>query len=433
MKQELSTIFASPFLDLGGLKRAILYFDQVKIPSRVSFGGCTLDEATSSVTRAEALIYITPETVLKEMALLVSEHIVDVVDLNADLHSGNKLIPLAGPEKNFREEIRRHLAGTVGSEAEAEIKHLSANLADSLWLTDTAKENYLDFVSDFYCEMYAAVNWMVDKHRMPLCTDSPVFLNIVHRAYDDDKFLDKILGQELSPESRESILAQKILEVYLPDLNNAPVEVILEARHRLGDELKQFRIQVGALASSMQNEGLSPDSAKEAEKIIRATVNPAVEDLKSKIKSSRDKVILRAFKNLQSPKSYVPFLGSALSDLSVLAAGFASIGLAALGTSIETVIEHREIMRANRFAFLIKASRFFRTPPARVSRERAIRLLGRVEDHALVAIRETHDFSIIYIEGDKKLLSLLSRDPEKARKFLLSKFGSDRQNLRRGP
>ena len=42
MAGELATIFASPFFDLVGLKRAALYFDSIKIPSELSYSGVTV-------------------------------------------------------------------------------------------------------------------------------------------------------------------------------------------------------------------------------------------------------------------------------------------------------------------------------------------------------------------------------------------------------
>lgn len=330
MKPALSTIFASPFLDLTGLKRAVLYFDQVNIPSRMAFNGYTLNEETSTLTRAEALIFLTPETVVRGISALVRENIVNIVDFNADPSSDNKVILVVGglPQK-LKEETRRVLSETSSPGAKAEIALLASGSNNSLWLTDIGKDNYLEHLSDFYCEMYLMINNMVRDHNIPLCTDSIIFSEIVRRAYDDERFLDRLLGHQLFAESREAILAQKIMELYLPDLQNAPIDSILEARRKLGDELGLFRVEVAALASSMQQTALSSDTAREAERMIKSTVAPAVEDLKSKIKMSSDRIFLTVFKNLQSPASYIPFLGSAFSDLSLIAAGFASIWLAA--------------------------------------------------------------------------------------------------------
>jgi hypothetical protein len=223
--------------------------------------------------------------------------------------------------------------------------------------------------------------------------------------------------------AHEPLIAQEILNVYLPDLNNVSFEAILEARHKLKDVLAKFRIEVAALASSMKSTTLSNDTLREAYNIVRSTVVPAVEDLKSKLKSSRDKTIIRAFKNVTSPKSYLPFLGTILSDLSNVAAGFASIGFAAVGTAIESIAEKKEIMRGNRFTFLLSAPKTIMRHPHRVRPKKTkFRVPLKNKRGAIVICQRGDDPVVVKVVDTPEFMTLLDQNRNKAEKYLAKMF-----------
>jgi hypothetical protein len=202
MTQTLSTIFASPFLDLDGLKRAALYFDKIKMASELTIFAPTAREQGPFLRNADAVSFITPETVLDDISLLIKEHIVDVTHLNHVLPLENELAAECHHKASstcaafHREVFHRMLQSRRTS---MELSKLSLGYSDSLLLMPSARTNDIPALAYYYTTLYFLTDAMINLYYLPVCTDSAMLVEIMQCAYKDKDFLDHVLGHKISP------------------------------------------------------------------------------------------------------------------------------------------------------------------------------------------------------------------------------------------
>ena len=198
------------------------------------------------MTGAEAIAFITPETIQTELSTLISEKIVEVIDFNLagtnklrirideneyeEMDPTAKAVP-ALPIKSLRKEVRRVLIEPLRKSSE--ISEIASGQYSSLLIRNDDRHANRRAASHFYSQLYLAVEKMVNRYHLPISTDSEIFTRILHQPYSDRKFLKRGLDIDVPLTNHEALLSRKVLEVYLPDIADVPIEYILEARAKL--------------------------------------------------------------------------------------------------------------------------------------------------------------------------------------------------------
>ncbi len=163
----------------------------------------------------------------------------------------------------------------------------------------------------------------------------------------------EFLGRYLeSVETRGGLLANRLLES-LPDLSINSYEDILEVRLQASNEFEQFRSAIESFAASISSLPNNETFERDVDEIVRGKINPAIVELKTKLRTSKSKTIQRIVKRIIDGKVGIPFALSIFSGLPVEAALLASLVLLGLDVSLETYFEIREIRESNSLSFLL--------------------------------------------------------------------------------
>jgi hypothetical protein len=203
----------------------------------------------------------------------------------------------------------------------------------------------------FFAYLLAVADATFGAEGCPFVWTDPVLQNAMWAVH-------KILSDTDSGQRRrspEDLLGANIVQTYLPAVYDLPVDQILEFRTKHESELEAFRSGITELAATI-DVTQSPEAVRsQAQDLIRTRVNPAVRDLRAKLKIARLEVLQRIGKSWQSLASL-----AFSTTIAVLAgAPLAYGGLAGLaGTIGHTVfdgaIERRKLMHASQWAALIQ-------------------------------------------------------------------------------
>ena len=98
----------------------------------------------------------------------------------------------------------------------------------------------------------------------------------------------------------EGILGTTIVQAYLPAVHDLPVEEILEFRTKHEAELDAFRSGVSELCVSIDVTQPVRDIERQSRDLVRAKVDPAVRDLRAKLKLARLDALQKIGKSWQS-------------------------------------------------------------------------------------------------------------------------------------
>lgn len=150
-------------------------------------------------------------------------------------------------------------------------------------------------------------------------------------------------------------LGIEVVERSLPDFEYTSYEDILELRHRLHDELVRFRTEIYGLSSTLKAKPWSSQFQLEITETVRAKVDPALEDLRRKIRLSNDKVFQKLFRDVRSPKASVPFVVSVFAGFPLLAAALVSAVMIGADAAVDTYFEKRELLEGSGLSFLLSA------------------------------------------------------------------------------
>jgi len=151
---------------------------------------------------------------------------------------------------------------------------------------------------------------------------------------------------------RSGAIAHQILES-LPNFFPEDFEEIIALREVASEEFSRFRLSIQKLASEVTAQPFEVQFEAEIRRVVVEEVNPSILDLRTKLRTSRDKTIQRLFKKLASKDAVIPFAIGMFARLPLpltLAVSAATIGLDA---AIETYFERREIRESNGLSFLL--------------------------------------------------------------------------------
>ena len=101
----------------------------------------------------------------------------------------------------------------------------------------------------------------------------------------------------------------------------------------------------------------TPEIEHDVDKIIETQVKPKLANLEKSLKQSNLELVKKVFHNLMDPKTYTPFIGTALLHLEPTIAALASAGYAGFSALYDTYLEQRKIRDASGLTFLLKATR----------------------------------------------------------------------------
>ncbi len=153
----------------------------------------------------------------------------------------------------------------------------------------------------------------------------------------------------------EDLLGTTIVETYLPIVHDLPIEDILAFRSKHEGELEAFRSAVSELSTSIDITKSPSDLKRQSLDIVRSKVNPAVRDLRAKIKIARLDALQKLGKSWQSVASLtfsstIAALAGAPLHMSALAGLVGTVSQAL----IDGAIEKRKIMHSSQWAALVR-------------------------------------------------------------------------------
>jgi hypothetical protein len=123
---------------------------------------------------------------------------------------------------------------------------------------------------------------------------------VTHRdiTIDDSERLDLATTKQMT-----ALLAMKSVEMLFPRTRAARPDVILEARHKLRDQLPQFWSAMFKLTNDLRKlyKEMSGDSTIqiEAENLVDSTVRPALLDLRHKLEAERKQWFFKVLSSIQ--------------------------------------------------------------------------------------------------------------------------------------
>lgn len=155
----------------------------------------------------------------------------------------------------------------------------------------------------------------------------------------------------------ESLLGTTILETYLPVVDDLPIDEILTFRSKHEAELEGFRSGVSELSTSIDLTKPVREIERQAQDLVRSKVNPAIRDLKAKLKISRLDALQKIGKSWKSMagltfSATIAALAGAPIDLVGVAGLIGSLGL----TLVDRKIEKRKILHASQWAAVLRLS-----------------------------------------------------------------------------
>lgn len=98
----------------------------------------------------------------------------------------------------------------------------------------------------------------------------------------------------------EGVLGTTIVETYLPAVHDLPVEEILDFRTKHEAELNAFRSGVSELCTSIDVTQPARDIERQSRDLVRAKVEPAVRDLRARLKIARLEALQKIGQSWQS-------------------------------------------------------------------------------------------------------------------------------------
>lgn len=189
------------------------------------------------------------------------------------------------------------------------------------------------------------------RFNAPIITDSLVVNGLLLNYLK----AERLIGRYNVPKQKAVSLSQRVLGELLPNIKDAPIDDILEIRHKMRGELEAFRVAMSKFTSDINSNPWDKDIENEINKIVETKIKPSVLELKNSLTHSNQKSIQRVFENLKDPATYVPLVGTVVSDIRPSIALLASLGLAGFKAVYDTMIESRVAKDANGLILLLKA------------------------------------------------------------------------------
>ena len=189
------------------------------------------------------------------------------------------------------------------------------------------------------------------RYEKPILSDNSICRDLIISALSEKglrRFLD-------TSKQTTSALSYQVLNDFLPDIESAPADDILEVRNRFRNELGQFRNSMREFSSKVASQPWDSDFKNDIERVVETEIRPSAEELRRSLRQSNYGLVSKVFKNLKDARTYIPFVGSALGPLEPTIAALASAGLAGFDALQETISERQQIRDNNGLLFLLKA------------------------------------------------------------------------------
>jgi hypothetical protein len=196
-------------------------------------------------------------------------------------------------------------------------------------------------------------------------TDSSLFLSLLYRK------LNRALPQSTAdrdgtgspPYSKPSLshrvagLGLEVINLELPRLNFRSFDEVLTVRAEHRDELRRFRLELAKFSDLSSTALWSPDFHQHCVDVATTIVGPACRELEERLRKSRNKILLQAFKTTRTASPVVPLVGSLLAGIPLLYSLAISAGLVAAESVAEVLMERRDIRAGSGLTYLLDLKR----------------------------------------------------------------------------
>ena len=165
------------------------------------------------------------------------------------------------------------------------------------------------------------------------------FRSYAFKSKSFEEFNDFLLRtNNLSPH-----VAQNILKLTLLDVSMFSFEDILEFRRQLQNELERFREALGTITHSVLVDYDERYLVSGLDDIVKYRILPAVDELETKIKHSKTKLMSKLLDALKNPVAYVPILGTIFHMIPLQLAFLLSLGLVSFETAVNFIMEQKQL------------------------------------------------------------------------------------------
>jgi hypothetical protein len=148
-------------------------------------------------------------------------------------------------------------------------------------------------------------------------------------------------------------LASTVLDLYLPDFTLQSFDDILELRVKAKDELQGFRVGLSQFAATLRDVPFN-DLPTAARSLAAKEVEPALEELKRKLRLSRDKFLLRVVQGFKSTQATIPLIATVFLGLPIWLGCLISAGATIGEAALTTYFEQRDMREKNGLSFLLR-------------------------------------------------------------------------------
>jgi len=148
-------------------------------------------------------------------------------------------------------------------------------------------------------------------------------------------------------------IAFEAIKFNVPNLSRLSSEDVLEVRYKMNDELTAFKTYLTNLQLDLDNNFDLKYISSRSKEIVEAKINPALQDITSKLKDIQLGTLTTILKEIKDPKSYSPLILTMTNDISSSYAILVSLGLMTLNTAIDHFKSKKEIKR-NGLYYLLK-------------------------------------------------------------------------------
>jgi len=165
------------------------------------------------------------------------------------------------------------------------------------------------------------------------------FRSYAFKSKSFEEFNDFLLRtNNLSPH-----VAQNILKLTLLDVSMFSFEDILEFRRQLQNELERFREALGTITHSVLVDYDERYLVSGLDDIVKYRILPAVDELETKIKHSKTKLMSKLLDALKNPVAHVPILGTIFHMIPLQLAFLLSLGLVSFETAVNFIMEQKQL------------------------------------------------------------------------------------------
>ncbi|MBC8054573.1 MAG: hypothetical protein H7Y13_16050 [Sphingobacteriaceae bacterium] len=150
-------------------------------------------------------------------------------------------------------------------------------------------------------------------------------------------------------------IAFDTLKLSIPTISALAFEDVLELKYKLNDELLRFQYEMQRFQFEMENEFDQHSLPIKAREIAKFRIQPAIEDLTTRLTSGSYSFVKTILTELKDPKSYTPLLTSVFGNVPSHLTILLSAGLISITTYME-LVEHfkqRSTLRKNGLFYIL--------------------------------------------------------------------------------